>query len=142
MSQKATDLAKMIGLVFPKIDYAVSVSLLKKELYFPRTRRKEGAEPHSTKDVTNMMFAVKNIKDWHRENYQRNSKHYSLSARVTKTKLISFIQTQGARVHCNTFAQADTKFKYWVIDYKDLQDDLNYWETLAVSSFMHLPVII
>ena len=68
-------------------------------------------------------------------------KHYSIIARLTKTKVISYIQDRGARVHRNSFVDpAGHRYEYWIVDYDDLKKDLKHWETLAASSFMQLPV--
>ena len=141
MSWKAID-RSLIEKAFPAVDYAISIPLVRLGAlwHLMRNRRKMPLQDPLEQE-THMVFAVKNLRDWHMSNLQRNASHYSLSARATKTKLIQFFQRQGARVHCNQFTSSSTqRFKYWVIQYEDLVDDLRYWETLAISSFMHLPV--
>jgi hypothetical protein len=53
--------------------------------------------------MLNMIFAVKNPKEWHKQNYEQNSKHYPYLTKIIKTSLISFFQNHGAKVHFNKY---------------------------------------
>lgn len=132
---------RLITSMFPQVDYAISFALFdrKPSPFISRLFHKQ--TPAKSDRVTNMLFAVKNLKEWHGLNIKANPKHYSLTARMTRARLISFIQDHGARLHCNSFTDVSGEnFKYWIIDSADLKTDLEKWETLAASSFMHLPV--
>ena len=125
---------KMIASMFPHVEFALSFPLISRTREFPYLK------PAANVATTNLLFAVKNLHQWHLDNIAKNRSHYSLAARATKTKVISVIQDRGARIHRNTFKTASGELaQYWIVDYKDLIMDLWQWETLAASSFMQLP---
>lgn len=136
--------AKFITDLFPLVNYAISIPVIQRNgISFLKRDTKHLSLDEIQNQTTNMIIGVQDPTTWHAQNLLQNPSHYSLSARATKTKLISFFSRRGARVHRNVFqAINDNRYQYWVIGMDDLKEDLKCWETLAVSSFMHLPVLL
>lgn len=88
-----------------------------------------------------MIVAVDDLKEFHKQNIEKNKTHYPYTARVFKEKLINFFSKYGARTHFNTFKlENEDNFKYGIIKKQDLLSDLKSWETLLCSSFMMRPI--
>lgn len=96
-----------------------------------------------SKNMLDFIFAVKNPVEWHQENIQQNSKHYSALKHLGPSKL-SYVQEKfGARVYFNIFHIVKCEgrqIKYGVISTDALINDLLDWETLYVSGRLHKPV--
>ena len=48
-----------------------------------------------------MILSVEDIKVFHKENLEMNSKHYTMMNRMTKNKVANYFQNRGAKVHFN-----------------------------------------
>ena len=48
-----------------------------------------------------LILAVENIVDFHKENLNMNKHHYTYMARFTNCKVVNFFQEHGAKVHFN-----------------------------------------
>ena len=94
-----------------------------------------------SKNMLDFIFVVDNPIDWHTENIQRNSSHYS-ALKYLSVKQISQIQEKfGAKVYFNTLVPCDTRLiKYGVISKERFLDDMFDWETLYISGRLHKPV--
>lgn len=99
---------------------------------------------HSVPDrkMIDLILAVDNPLEWHRENLLRNTSHYS-SLRVLGPRWISKIQQHfGAKIFYNTLIPiGDDYIKYGVISTKDLINDLLDWDTFYVSGRLHKPTL-
>lgn len=92
--------------------------------------------------MIDLVFCVNDSLEWHRQNMQINSSHYS-AVRVMGSSVISKIQTQfGARVYCNTLIPLDdgSTIKYGVVSTSDLNSDLIDWTYLYLAGRLHKPV--
>ena len=94
-----------------------------------------------------VILAVNNTKEFHEQNRELNSKHYTVMARATRNKIVTYFQGKGAKVHFNyglKFQDEDlgteVDVRYGVIAYDDLVRDLRHWETLMVSQIMQRPI--
>ena len=97
-----------------------------------------------------LILAVENSQEFHKENIKRNKGHYTYFARSTSGKVVHGIHRIGARMHFNTICLEENEFvkeisggktgkvglRYGVINMNDLLRDLEHWETLLTSSFM------
>eukprot|EP01132_Coremiostelium_polycephalum_P005666 gene5666-7052_t len=91
--------------------------------------------------MIDMVFAVEDTVKWHTENLKLNFKDYSFIG-YGGPKIVSHIQRTGAKIYYNTLLEYNgIKYKYGVIDYKDLIDDLKNWKSLYVSGRMQKPVL-
>lgn len=96
-------------------------------------------------------MAVKDLKSFHKANMAMNKTHYTYMARMTHGRVVNLAQKYAARVHFNmtqiedqSLPKIDDKpqkvnIRYGIIELDDLARDLEHWETLLVSSFMHRP---
>jgi hypothetical protein len=76
-----------------------------------------------------------------------NKKHYPATSKFFKVKLVTMFQHYGAKVHLNYIPMINEEgranyLRYMVVEHSDLIRDLQYWETLSVSSLMLRPVCL
>lgn len=96
-------------------------------------------------DVTSLfdiIIVVNDSHSWHKENLNRNGRHYSL-LRCLPSSLdkINYIQHLGAGVYFNPYVEMEgLSIKYGVIQTNHLIEDLNNWSTLYVAGRLHKPV--
>lgn len=84
-----------------------------------------------------------------------NKAHYPISSKFFKTKLVTLFQHYGAKIHINYIpvppnmqqqnpdepeSMSKKYLRYMIVEHSDLIRDLNYWETLSISSLMLRPV--
>ena len=62
-----------------------------------------------------LILAVKDPTEWHKENLEMNKQHYTYMARITHLKVINALQKYGARMHFN-FCNLDAKQLEWESD--------------------------
>ncbi|CDW91227.1 UNKNOWN [Stylonychia lemnae] len=100
-----------------------------------------------------IIMAVDDLKQFHQENLAINKSHYTMMNRATKNKVLYYFQNKGAKVHFNYMKiqdpdvqdQKESKenmidMRYGVIQYDDLIRDLEFWETMLVSTMMQRPI--
>uniref|UniRef100_A0A7S3E5Y9 Phosphatidate cytidylyltransferase, mitochondrial n=1 Tax=Rhodosorus marinus TaxID=101924 RepID=A0A7S3E5Y9_9RHOD len=98
--------------------------------------------------MLDFVVAVDRAEQWHRENMvvRGNSFHYSNLMRFLGPQAVASVQQSalGARVYYNTLVpwKNGRVFKYGVITFSDLMEDLKEWQTLYVSGRMHKPIKI
>ncbi|KAL6055981.1 Mitochondrial translocator assembly and maintenance protein 41 [Balamuthia mandrillaris] len=118
---------------FPPVDFAVG--------YGSGFVLQSGYSPHQQKEVMmDLIFAVREPREWHEANVRRNREHYSFLASLGG-QVVSFVQTGfGARIYYNPFVQVGEKrVKYGVIGMDDLLSDLRHWTTFYVSGRLQKP---
>lgn len=94
------------------------------------------------KPMIDLVFCVNDSLEWHRENMQINSSHYS-AVRMLGSAAIAKIQTHfGARVYCNTLIPLEdgSTIKYGVVATNDLKSDLTDWTHLYLAGRLHKPI--
>lgn len=132
---------ELIKSLFPKTSFSFQSN------YVHRYRNRY----QKVKPSIDVFLATKDLKQFHKENLAMNRQDYTVSARLTKAKLIHYFQNRGAKVHFNIKAykhqtedgrDTTTFIRYGIVDEKDLLRDLKYWETLCTSSFMQRPHLI
>ncbi|EGG18307.1 mitochondrial matrix Mmp37 family protein [Cavenderia fasciculata] len=140
---------KMIMEQFPKIKYgfAYGSGVIAQKGYdvqdkqIQQQQRQQQPTTEELSPMIDMVFAVDNANDWHKENLERNWSHYSFLA-YGGPKLISFVQRTSAKVYYNTLLSFNgVRYKYGVIEYKDLKSDLINWDSLYVSGRMMKPIL-
>lgn len=104
---------------------------------------KQGGSSYQTSDLIDVILAVDNSEQWHRENLSRNSQHYSAVRYLNNNaKRITSIQEHyGANVYFNPYIQiSNLSLKYGIIKTEHLIEDLNTWSNLYVAGRLHKPV--
>lgn len=96
-----------------------------------------------SKNMLDFVLVVDQPQEWHRENIDRNFKHYSF-LKYFGPKTVSKIQDNyGAGIYFNTLVPFEERLmKYGVIGTEKLISDLLNWDTLYVSGRLHKPVKI
>ena len=90
--------------------------------------------------MTDLMLAVDDPEEWHRENVERHPEHYSGLAWLGASA-VAAVQRSGAGLYYNPFARVRGRLiKYGVISRAHLAQDLQQWSSLYVSGRMHKPV--
>nr|ACO11272.1 MMP37-like protein, mitochondrial precursor [Caligus rogercresseyi] len=94
--------------------------------------------------MTDLIFAVRDSQDWHKDQIQRHPEDYSGFSRfiLGPGGVANIQENRGAKVYFNTHIPWDSHglLKYGVISRKDLIVDLLDWETLYVAGRLHKPV--
>lgn len=97
----------------------------------------------SGKDLVDIIFAVDDTIQWHKENLNRNNQHYSFVRYLPNNveKIASIQENFGARIYYNPYVNiANLSIKYGVIKTSHLIEDLLEWNDLYVSGRLHKPV--
>lgn len=103
---------------------------------FKQTGRKD-----ISKNMIDFIFAVDNPVEWHKENFERNPKHYSFLRYLGAAQIAKIQENFAARIYFNTLVPCKNRLiKYGVISKSALINDLFDWETLYVSGRLHKPV--
>lgn len=120
--------------------------------------------------MIDLILAVENSEEWHRQNLEQNRAHYSSLMKLCGSSVIGKVQRNwGAQIYYHPFVQLPFKrgdlqsddidkvhkvdsdngiqldnriYKYGIIEESDLVDDLNKWNTLYVSGRLHKPCVI
>jgi len=115
----------------PLVDHAVlyGSSYLKKPLI--------GVDSSAQVDL---ILAVKDPLDWHKQNLKTNPKHYSSVCQSEGPEFIVDSVSKAAGIHYNPFVYFEGKrFKYGVISVQDLCEDLRNWKTLYMAGRFQKP---
>lgn len=103
---------------------------------------KQGGK-QSGNDLVDIIFAVDDSIQWHKENLSRNNQHYSSVRYLSRNaEMISQIQeNNGAKIYYNPYIKiANLSIKYGVIRTDHLIEDLLSWDSLYVAGRLHKPV--
>ncbi|EFA84752.1 mitochondrial matrix Mmp37 family protein [Heterostelium album PN500] len=119
---------------FPKIKYGFA--------YGSGVISQKGYESNSNKQpMIDLVFAVENSEQWHKENIKQNFDHYSFLAYFGEST-VTTVQKMAAKVYYNTLLNYNgIRYKYGVIEYNDLLDDLKNWDSLYISGRMMKPIL-
>lgn len=94
-----------------------------------------------SKNMLDFIMVVDNPDDWHGENIERNSKHYSFLKHLGPKAVSKIQNSYGAGIYFNTLVPFEQRLiKYGVIGTDVLISDLINWDTLYVSGRLHKPV--
>jgi hypothetical protein len=105
-------------------------------------------------------MAVDDSTKFHNENLVKNKDHYTRFTSFTRGKVLNLVQKNGAKIHFNNVKipidsykylledkefefeenQKNVPFRYGIVNTSDLIRDLDYWETMMVSSMMQMPM--
>ncbi|XP_055682115.1 phosphatidate cytidylyltransferase, mitochondrial-like [Lutzomyia longipalpis] len=83
------------------------------------------------------------MKDWHKENIQRNPQDYSGMRFLSPSMLVNYQTSIPANVYCNTLIPIEEEgvmIKYGVTRESDLIKDATEWKDLYLSGRLHKPV--
>ena len=87
-----------------------------------------------------LILAVSNPMQWHRQNMSQNPGHYSLLSMLGAAG-VTAIQRLGAGVYFNPYVQiAGQIVKYGVVDIETVTKDLTEWNTLYIAGRLQKPV--
>lgn len=93
------------------------------------------------KPVKDLIFWVRNSRQFHEENLEKNPWDYSSLVRFLWADFATWLQKTWWKIYYNPFINFwDEQIKYWVIELEDLINDLVNWETLYLAWRLHKPV--
>lgn len=104
----------------------------------------------SSVDISNsqidMICAVSDPLEWHRQNLVQNSSDYSF-LKFFGSSVINDVSTLGAGVYFNPFVNLNIggtplELKYGITSTDNLIDDLTNWSTMYLSGRLHKPVAV
>lgn len=94
-------------------------------------------------DLIDVIFAVDDPLEWHKENLIRNNQHYSILRHLKQAheRIVSIQENHGARIYFNPYVTiGQLSIKYGVIRSEHLIQDLLNWDNLYVAGRLHKPV--
>lgn len=98
---------------------------------------------NQSNNMIDLIFVVRNIKQWHSENLQLNPKHYAQPLRFLGPRAIANVQENwGAKIYYNTLVKITEgcTIKYGVVSEISLIEDLLDWNDLYLAGRLHKPV--
>eukprot|EP00906_Rhabdomonas_costata_P031300 RCo044208 len=100
------------------------------------------AQPGNVPKMTDLIFAVDDPVQWHTDNLQRHSGHYSM-LRHFGPGAIATVQSWGGGMYFNPDVTIEGKtYKYGVISVVDFLEDLNRWPYIYVCGRLQKPVLL
>ncbi len=94
------------------------------------------------KPLTDVVFIVDDIRDWHKTNMTMNSKDYSLIGRVhLSRKNVAKIKGKNGVTYFSEIKDDGYIFKYGVIEVEDFKRGLSTWDNLFMAGRFHKPVM-
>jgi translocator assembly and maintenance protein 41 len=92
--------------------------------------------------MIDLIFIVKNTKEFHEENLKINSNHYSKIAYYFNY-LLNFANNKGTQVYYNSNIILDNQIniKYGLISLNNFSYNLHHWNNLFISGRFHKPVL-
>lgn len=93
--------------------------------------------------MLDLILAVDDAEQWHRENLELNRYHYARPLADLGAKTISRVQKWGPSIYYNTLMPRRKHlphFKYGIITVDDMKNDLNTWKHLYVAGRAHKPI--
>ncbi|KYQ93928.1 molybdenum cofactor synthesis 3 [Tieghemostelium lacteum] len=131
---------------FPKIKYAFAYgsAVVNQKGYesttiTTKTTNDNQLNNKNSSPMIDLVFAVDNSIEWHKDNIQKNSDHYSFFAYIG-SKLVTYIQKTSAKIYYNSLlTYKGINYKYGVIEYSDMVSDLKNWDSIYVAGRMQKP---
>lgn len=97
----------------------------------------EGSKP-----LTDVIFIVPNIREWHLQNMQMNNGDYSLIGRVhLSRKNIAKLKGKNHITYFSEIKDGEYTFKYGVIEVEDFKRGLSTWDNIFMAGRFHKPVM-
>ena len=94
------------------------------------------------KPLTDVIFIVKDIKNWHRLNMDLNEDDYSFLGRIHLNKAsISKIKGRNKVTYLSEISENGYLFKYGVIELDDFKRGLENWDNIFMAGRFHKPVM-
>lgn len=96
------------------------------------------------KPQTDVIFVVDDIKQWHKDNMCENVEDYSFIGRIhLSTDNVSRLKGKNFVTYVSDIKdrEADTRFKYGVVEIDDFQRGLCTWDNLFLVGRFHKPIL-
>ncbi|KAL7494190.1 hypothetical protein ACHAWT_006269 [Skeletonema menzelii] len=115
----------------------------------------------SSAGMVDVILAVDDTYEWHKQNLEAHPHHYSGFARVGGDRFVHWMQNLGARLYFHPFVDVDInitsddgidvtnqhpttiqrEIKYGIVSTDDLIEDLTCWKYLYLAGRMHKPTV-
>ena len=94
------------------------------------------------KPLTDVIFIVDDIAEWHKKNMQMNPSDYSWIGRIhLSRKNIKKLKGKNGITYFSEIPGGEYTFKYGVIEEKDFIEGLETWNNLFMAGRFHKPVL-
>ena len=94
------------------------------------------------KPLTDVIFVVPDIRDWHRTNMQMNSSDYSFIGRLHLSRNnIAKLKGRNNITYFSEIRDGEFTFKYGVIEVEDFKRGLSTWDNIFSAGRFHKPVM-
>jgi translocator assembly and maintenance protein 41 len=99
-------------------------------------------QKHNIGKMTDLIFVVKDVKEFHKVNIEINKNHYSNTALLFGINTLALINRFGTKIYYNPSVSVDGVFiKYGIIQESDFIANLNHWDNLFIAGRFHKPVL-
>ena len=96
----------------------------------------------SGKSLTDVIFLVDDIKEWHKENMQTNPNDYSIIGRVYLSKCsVEKVKGVNSITYFSEISDGEYTFKYGVIEVVDFINGLDTWNNMFMAGRFHKSVM-
>lgn len=97
---------------------------------------------NGVKPLTDVVFVVEDIREWHRSNMERNRKDYSFIGRIhLNRKNIKKLKGSNNITYFSEIKDEEYTFKYGVIEVEDFKRGLSTWDNIFMAGRFHKPVL-
>lgn len=101
---------------------------------------------HRRNKVIDLIICVDDTHEFHRANLKMNRSHYSRLAKTMPLHITDGVQRNGSQLYFNPYVKFkectdDNTYKYGVIHYKDLLQDLIHWHAFYTAARLQKPVL-
>ena len=94
------------------------------------------------KPLTDVIFLVDDIKEWHKENMHVNPSDYSIIGRIYLSKCsIEKVKGVNGVTYFSEISDGEYTFKYGVIEIIDFINGLDTWNNMFMAGRFHKPVM-
>ncbi len=94
------------------------------------------------KPLTDVIFIVPDIKEWHHDNMRMNSSDYSLIGRIhLSRKNVAKLKGKNHITYFSEIKDGEYTFKYGVIEVDDFKRGLTTWDNIFMAGRFHKPVM-
>jgi translocator assembly and maintenance protein 41 len=92
--------------------------------------------------MTDLIFVVDDVREFHKLNVEMNSNHYSDIAKALSQDVLANVNRFGTKIYYNPSIAIDNVFvKYGIIQESDFIYSLTNWDNLFVAGRFHKPVV-
>lgn len=106
---------------------------------------KQTGSSSKSSNMIDLIFAVNDSQNWHKQNIEMNPSHYSFLKWFGESTVAAYQDHWGAKVYYNTLVRIPSEnvlIKYGVVSQTSLVSDLLDWSEMYLAGRLHKPVMV